>query len=165
MESSTCPQRLSKSHPHFLFFYLTRFPLRPACGPPDDVPIFHGSPLEPMHEYPPHIKNSAPSGKPGQTSTPYGRQAQARPDLARVFSTAIVSTRTENGTDHCQKLSSLMESPAAKVILEAIQQLARNEGISELEAGQDLVRVFREIDQVWAEYLYQEGLGQVMSSG
>jgi hypothetical protein len=118
-----------------------------------------------MHEYPPHIKNSAPSGKPGQPSTPYGRQGQARPDLARIFSTAIVSTRTENESDHGQKLSSLMESPAAKVILEAIQQLARNEGISELEAGQDLVRVFREIDQVWAEYLYQEGLGRVMSSG
>lgn len=118
-----------------------------------------------MHEYPPHIKTSSPSGKPGQPNSPYGRQAQARPDLARIFSTAIVSTRTENSTDHGQKLSALMESPAAKVLLEAIQQLARSEGISELEAGQDLIRVFREIDQVWADYLYQEGLGRVMSSG
>ncbi len=154
-----------KVPPPFPFFLLDPISAQTVLWPLGRHAYIPRLALEPMHEYPPHMKNSAPSGKPGQNSTSYGRQGQARPDLARIFSTAIVSTRTESETDHCQKLSALMESPAAKVLLEAIQQLARSEGISELEAGQDLVRVFREIDQVWADYLYQEGLGRVMSSG
>ncbi len=79
-------------------------------------------------------------------------------DLARVFNTALVTTRVQKGRNHSAELFQLMETPAFQMILHASRSLARAQGISERAASELLIDTFRKVDQLWAEYVFQEGV-------
>jgi hypothetical protein len=82
-------------------------------------------------------------------------------DLARIFNTALVSTRAEALSDFSGELHALMSSPAVAAILQSVRSLARSEGTSEHEAAQEVIGAFRKLDRIWTEYLYQEGFDRL----
>src|SRR4051794_11484872 len=65
-----------------------------------------------------------PPAYPNQGSE-QGQTAMAVDDLARIFNTALVATKTQPGRDFQGELYQIMESPAFRVILTAIRQHAR----------------------------------------
>src|SRR4051794_30102124 len=79
-------------------------------------------------------------------------------DLTRLLNAAILSTRAERKKDFAAELYQLVESPAYEAILGAIRALASSSGISERQAAEQIVQTFRKVDQVWAEYVFQEGV-------
>ena len=85
-------------------------------------------------------------------------------DLARVFNTALVATRTpEVRRDISTELCQLMETPAFRAILNAIRQHARLHALSDRQAAEQVIQAFRRADQIWAEYVFQEGVEQLRS--
>ena len=78
--------------------------------------------------------------------------------------TALVSTRAAESKSASSELLSLIESPAFKAILVAARQLAAEQGISEREATERVIQVFRKVDQIWCGYLYQEGVSSVLKN-
>ncbi len=82
-------------------------------------------------------------------------------ELARIFNTALVSTRAEGVSDFSGELRTLMSSPAVGAILQTVRSISRAQGISEREAAESLIQTFRKLDRIWTEYLYQEGLDRI----
>jgi hypothetical protein len=82
-------------------------------------------------------------------------------DLARVFNTALVSTRAGASRDFSTELYSLVDSPAFRAILASVRQLSRTTGCSEKEAAETLIETFRKLDQIWTEYIFQEGVDRL----
>lgn len=81
--------------------------------------------------------------------------------LARVFNTALVSTRAEPLRDFSTELFTLIQTPAFRAILTAIKQLALTQNLSEREAAESVISTFREVDRVWEDYIRQEGIDRV----
>lgn len=81
--------------------------------------------------------------------------------LSRILNSALVSTRSEPGRDFFAELSDRMQTPAFRAITLAVRQLAQSEMMSEKDAAEAIVRSFRDMDRLWSEYLFQEGLQQV----
>lgn len=84
-------------------------------------------------------------------------------DLARIFNTAIVATQAAGGLDFSGELFKVMQSPPFKAILNSIRQHARAQGITDREAAEQVIRAFRGIDQLWKNYLIQEGMDRLIS--
>ena len=82
-------------------------------------------------------------------------------DLTRLLNAAILSTRSDRKKDFAAELYQLVESPAYEAILGAIRALASTSGISERQAAEQIVQTFRKVDQVWAEYVFQEGVDRL----
>jgi len=82
-------------------------------------------------------------------------------ELSRIFNSAIVATRVAKEKNPASELHLLMETPAFQAMMNSIRQLARSEGISEREAAELLVQTFRKVDQIWADYIYQEGVNRL----
>lgn len=89
--------------------------------------------------------------------------AMAVDDLARIFNTALVATKTQPGRDFQTELYQLMESPAFRAILTAIRQHARLQGLSEKHAAEQVIRAFRRVDELWSSYVFQEGVDRLGS--
>jgi len=86
-------------------------------------------------------------------------------DLARLFNTALVSTRDQSSRDWMGEIQRLMESPAFRSLLSSIRHLARSQGVSEAAAAEEMIRTVRALDSVWRDYVFQEGLERIKSSG
>ena len=86
-------------------------------------------------------------------------------DLTRIFNTALVATRAESVQDFSTELYTLLESPPFRVILQAIRQLAKNQGLGDKEAAETLIQTFRRIDKIWGDYVFQEGLDRLKNPG
>jgi len=86
-------------------------------------------------------------------------------DLARLFNTALVSTRDQSSRNWMAEIQQLMESPAFRSLLNSIRHLARSQGISESAAAEEMIRTVRALDSVWRDYVFQEGLERIKSSG
>lgn len=83
-------------------------------------------------------------------------------DLARIFNTAVVTTRaTQKIQDVSHLLEKLIETPAFRVILLAIRQHARNLEVSEKQAAEQIIETFRKLDELWSHYLFQEGMSRL----
>ena len=82
-------------------------------------------------------------------------------DLLRVFNTAMVSTRVEGRVDPSAELAALVRSPAFQAILETVGRHATHLGISERQAAEEVIKTFRKMDEVWGEYLFQQGVGKI----
>lgn len=82
-------------------------------------------------------------------------------ELTRIFNSALVTTRAESLKDFTTELFGLVESPAFRAILAAIRQHARNYGLSEKEAAEQIIQTFRKVDRIWADYIYQEGVDRL----
>lgn len=54
-----------------------------------------------------------------------------------------------------------MESPAFTAILTAVRQHSQLEGLPERQAAEEIVRAFRKLDQIWSDYVMQEGIDRI----
>ena len=81
--------------------------------------------------------------------------------LVRSFNTALISTRAESQTSQPEELHRLVNSPAFREILEASHRLAQNQGLSKQAAAEVLIRTFRNVDQIWSDYVYAEGMARI----
>src|SRR6478736_4523434 len=91
---------------------------------------------------------------------------QARPDeLIRIFNTALVSSQAGSNRDFSGEIFELMESPAFRAILGAVRQYARLQAMSEKQAAEQIISTFRKMDQVWRDYVFQEGVDRLKNSG
>lgn len=82
-------------------------------------------------------------------------------DLARVFNTSLVSTRTPSNQDFSKELQELMESPSFRSILNAVRQHARLHGVSERAAAEEIIQTFRKVDLIWGDYVFKEGVERI----
>ena len=85
-------------------------------------------------------------------------------DLVRVFNTAVIATRTDALRDFSAELHGLIESPAFRAILNSVRHLARTHGLSEREAAESVIKTFRKMDQIWGEYVFQEGVDRLRNN-
>jgi hypothetical protein len=109
----------------------------------------------------PNDTNSAPN--PTNSASPTAPSSVAVDDLARIFNTALVATKTQPGRDFQAELYQIMESPAFRAILTAIRQHARLHGLSEKHAAEQIIRTFRKVDELWSSYVFQEGVDRLGS--
>ena len=79
-------------------------------------------------------------------------------DLTRVFNSVLVSSRIQAERDYSTELYDVVQSAPFRAILGGVKTLARNSGISERLAAEQLIATFRKIDQIWAGYITQEGV-------
>lgn len=87
-----------------------------------------------------------------------------RSRLNQIFNTALVSSHGEAKPDSAGEIHSLMESSAFRAILQAIQLLAGEQGVSEIEAAHEFIRTFRRMDRLWTDYLVSEGVERLKLS-
>jgi hypothetical protein len=121
----------------------------------------------------PLLPLSYPSSYAAQASTSadsssfgHGKENEcgAAEDLSVIFNTAFVRSRAPAPErDLAAELAELSKSPAYNAIMNAAQQLAQTQNISELEAAEQIVATFRKMDDVWGAYLTQEGLARITS--
>jgi len=79
----------------------------------------------------------------------------------KLFNTAIIATKIPHLSNYSSKLGELVQSKSFQAILRAIRQHAEQTGVSEEQAAEEIVQTFREIDQVWDRYIFQEGLDKL----
>ena len=82
-------------------------------------------------------------------------------ELSKIFNTSIVSSKAKAKRDFSSELFALTDSTAFKTILNAVQQLARVQGISEKQAAEQVIQTFRRMDELWGEYLFHEGIDRL----
>lgn len=87
-----------------------------------------------------------------------------RSRLNQIFNTALVSSHSEAKPDSANEIHQLMESPGFGAVLQAIQLLAGEQGISEIEAAREIIRTFRRMDRLWTDYLVSEGVERLKLS-
>ena len=98
------------------------------------------------------------------TSTPQtlkARPAGMRDDLTRIFNTAIISSQKGVKRNFSAELSEVAESVPFKAILNAVRQLSSAQNISERNAAEQIIRAFRQVDDIWKDYVYQEGIEKI----
>ena len=76
----------------------------------------------------------------------------------KLFNTAVISTKIPSQSNYSVKLSELVQSRAFRSILQAISIHAKNTGLSEEAAAEEVVQTFRDIDKIWDAYIFHEGL-------
>jgi hypothetical protein len=85
-------------------------------------------------------------------------------DLVKAFNTALVSTKANNAQKPLSEdLFTLMQTPAYSILLRAVRQHAQQSHLSDREAAEQLIQTFRKLDQLWSDYLIQEGLERLRS--
>ena len=77
---------------------------------------------------------------------------------ARNFHTAAIASRTKAPKNFTNELYSLMKTPAFQAILRATRQLAAQTGSSEREAAESILQTVRKVDDIWSQYVFQEGI-------
>lgn len=84
--------------------------------------------------------------------------------MSLIFNTAFVRNRAPaRARDLSAELAQVSNTPAARAILAAAQQLATSQGLSEMEAAEQIIQTFKKLDEIWGAYLYQEGLARLNS--
>lgn len=83
----------------------------------------------------------------------------------KLFNTAVIATKIPKGLSSAGeascRLHGLVQSVPFQAILKAIREHATLQGISEAQAAEEIVQTFREIDGIWNEYIFQEGLDRL----
>ncbi len=82
-------------------------------------------------------------------------------DLGRIFNTVMVASLAQSNRDFSGEFSRIMESPAFKSILGAIQAHSRSEQIPTRQAAEQIIQAFRQIDDLWKAYVYSEGVDRL----
>jgi len=94
----------------------------------------------------------------------FNSPASSLDDLARVFNTALISTRADSSTDVVKELYSTMATPAFQAILNSVRVHAKATGLSDREAADAIVQTFRKIDRLWSDYLTLEGADRLKNA-
>lgn len=114
-----------------------------------------------MPEYP-FSKQFNSSSNYGGNHSPSLRSTQStHEEISRIFNSALVATQVRENQSPALELQQLMGSPAFHAIMNAVRQVARTEGISERQAAEQIIRTFRKMDQIWSDYVYQEGVDRL----
>jgi hypothetical protein len=92
---------------------------------------------------------------PMANSTPPKQELE---ELIRIFNTALVNSKTRSNRNFSEELQSVLQTPAFRVILTSIQKYSEDLGVDLNEAATEVVHTFRNLDQIWSEYVYQEGI-------
>lgn len=79
----------------------------------------------------------------------------------KLFNTAIIATKIPKLSNYSSQLNELVQSKAFQAILTAIRSHAESSGISEEQAAEEIVQTFRDIDRIWDDYIFQEGLDKL----
>jgi hypothetical protein len=83
-------------------------------------------------------------------------------DVGVIFNTAFVRSRALSpGRDLTGELAEISKTPAYQAIMQAALQLAQTQNISELEAAEQIITTFRKMDDVWKNYVLQEGMARI----
>ena len=90
--------------------------------------------------------------------------ASSQDELIRIFNTALIATQAEPTRDFTSKIYELMETPAFRAILSTVRQYARLQGLSERQAAEQLIQTFREMDSVWRDYVFQQGVDRLKNA-
>lgn len=92
------------------------------------------------------------------------RASQVSPELMRTFHTALVNSQSDQSKrNFSAELNQLTQSPAFLALINATEQLASIQGISEEQAAEELIAAFHQFTQIWQGYIFQEGLGYLKS--
>jgi len=83
---------------------------------------------------------------------------------ARNFHTAVIATRSKAPKDHSSELYSLMKTPAFQAVLRATRQLAAQTGSTERVAAESIIQVIRKVDEIWSDYIFQEGVDRLRAT-
>jgi len=94
-----------------------------------------------------------PAGGPGTSSN--------QDELIRVFNTALLATQAQGNRDFSNEIFELMATPGFRAILGAVRQLARLNGMTERQAAEQIITTFRKIDDVWGDYVFQQGVEKI----
>ena len=101
------------------------------------------------------------------TSTDTNAADQDR--ITRILNTAVIATKMARSQNASARLQELMRKPGFQIILRAMRDYAQEYGVSEQAAAQAMIQAFRELDGIWDDFIFQEGLdrlkGQITSSG
>ncbi len=79
----------------------------------------------------------------------------------KLFNTAVIATKIPKLSNYSSKLSELVQGKAFHCILSAIRDYAKEAGVPEEQAAEEIVQTFRDIDRVWDDYIFQEGLDKL----
>ena len=79
----------------------------------------------------------------------------------KLFNTAIIATKIPKLANYSVELNTLVQGKSFQTILKAIQEYARATGIPEEQAAEEIVQTFRDIDRIWDDYIFQEGLDKL----
>lgn len=79
----------------------------------------------------------------------------------KLFNTAIIATKIPKLANYSTELNTLVQGKSFQAILKAIQEYARTTGIPEDQAAEEIVQTFRDIDRIWDDYIFQEGLDKL----
>ncbi len=63
--------------------------------------------------------------------------------------------------DNAAELVALNQSEAFSAILRSIRDHAVSQGLSDQQAAFEVAQTFKRLDQLWADYLLQEGLAKL----
>ncbi len=75
-----------------------------------------------------------------------------------ALNTAVISTKATRPGAMGVRYQTLSNNPAFTAIASAVLHLSQKTGVSEQEAAQQVILAFRELDAIWDDYVYQEGL-------
>jgi hypothetical protein len=70
----------------------------------------------------------------------------------------VIASKANRPSQMSSRYEKLSSSPAFAAIGEAVRLLSRTEGLTEQEAAKQILDAFRELDSIWDDYVYQEGL-------
>lgn len=107
------------------------------------------------------VQNKAVVNKSGNRSATSPSSSSSKEELTRIFNSAILSTRSKAKRNFSAELIALTESTSFKAILNAVQQVARVQGISDRQAAEQVIETFRKMDDLWSEYTVCEGLDKI----
>lgn len=114
-----------------------------------------------MPEYPFAKQFNSSSNYAGNHSPSLRSTQSSNEEISRIFNSALVATQVRESHNPASELQQLMGSSAFHAIMNAVRQVARTEGISERQAAEQLIRTFRKMDQIWSDYVYQEGVDRL----
>jgi ribonuclease D len=84
--------------------------------------------------------------------------------LAKIFNTAVLSTKCSANQHAPNDLLSLMQSPEFSALLDAVRSLCASQGCDEQTAAERLIATFRSIDSLWNEALLHAGLDRLTAA-
>lgn len=97
--------------------------------------------------------------------TPISQPKPADENLVKEFNSALLSTRAEEFKENATTdLATLVSGPAFQAVLAAASLFAAEQGISERQAAEEMIRTFRKVDQIWTAYLFDEGLASILKN-
>lgn len=79
----------------------------------------------------------------------------------RLLNTAVITTKIPQQPVNSTKLNAIVKSEAFSLILKCVQEFAKVKNIPEETAAAEIIQTFRNLDKVWDEYIFQEGLNQL----